>query len=235
YYYYLSKKRLFFDFNVKIKDTIQVDLLIRNLSNHDSIIPKFRILVDTIFYVKDFNKKDSLLSFSYKIIDSVKSQSPSMSSNVINKKVIFGPSFFTPEYINYRPALFPRAPFESESNFICYEEPTGYVFMNADHCYGLGVSEINNFEKSISIFPNPSSGEFTLEVNGNLKPKKITVYTVLGDLVKTEVVNDGKNFKISLKEKTSGNYFVVVELEPARTERGGNDVRVVKRIVVGNQ
>jgi len=69
FYYYKSKKRLFFDFNVKAQDTLLIDLLLAN-ANHDTIIP-FRIQIESVYYGKT-QHNDSLIYYLYSNVDSIK-------------------------------------------------------------------------------------------------------------------------------------------------------------------
>lgn len=72
---------------------------------------------------------------------------------------------------------------------------------------------INNSVKAIhniDVYPNPSSGSFT--VKGNFKGASLTcnVYNILGTLVHSEIVGISNEFKLNLN-LTNGVYFIKVE------------------------
>lgn len=205
YYYFKSKKRLFFDFNAKQKDTVLVDLMVYY---PDSVIPKFRIVIDSVFYTKGFISNDSIKSFSYKNIDTFnhKLAMPFWFSGVISKKIIFMNDLLS------RPSLINHLFFESGTDFICYEEPTGYSLKKvAGHCYGVGIDELKIIGNQISIFPNPSSGVFHIELKNNIHPTQLFIYDAKGDLVEQKNLNTNSNrFESSQK---NGLYYFVFELE----------------------
>jgi len=80
-----------------------------------------------------------------------------------------------------------------------------------------------NTEEVISIFPNPTSGIFTISFNNQTMEAKIRVYDVLGNSVLTEVHNDERNQEIDLSNQRKGIYFIEVI---------GDDERIVKKVAV---
>jgi hypothetical protein len=61
-----------------------------------------------------------------------------------------------------------------------------------------------------SIFPNPSSGEFSIKTKTNLS--KVNVYNQIGTLVKTiEVANDSNEVELKVSGLQSGVYFLELQ------------------------
>ncbi len=89
----------------------------------------------------------------------------------------------------------------------------------------LGVSE-NLAGFSISIFPNPSSGSFNLELNGKSDELvQIRIYNAIGNIVfesKNISINKSHTEKINL-DVDQGVYYLRVE---------GKDILVNRKIVI---
>lgn len=62
------------------------------------------------------------------------------------------------------------------------------------------------------IYPNPTTGSFTLELKGDAPVNKITVeiYGMRGDKVLTEVMNGVRKHEFSLANRSTGLYFIRV-------------------------
>ena len=72
-----------------------------------------------------------------------------------------------------------------------------------------GISDINDLYHAIDIYPNPSSGRFTVDL-GDLRTANIEVYDLLGQLVTQTRANDGRT-QIDLTTKGKGMYVVYVK------------------------
>jgi hypothetical protein len=71
----------------------------------------------------------------------------------------------------------------------------------------VGLNEQNAENSLIDIYPNPSSGIFTLKHEGLQGSMNVEVYNVLGVLVKQVTVN-GESSVVNLTEHASGIYLV---------------------------
>lgn len=81
------------------------------------------------------------------------------------------------------------------------------IMITADNCTGI---EERNLDESLSIYPNPNAGQFTIEINDQLRSgNEIKVYDILGKLIFDEKVNDQKNY-IDLSDQPKGVYFVKI-------------------------
>lgn len=67
----------------------------------------------------------------------------------------------------------------------------------------------NVFVPEISIYPNPSTGIFTLEINIE-SPKEVIVYDILGNIVYSVSNVLTKYPQLDLSSKSNGIYFVKV-------------------------
>jgi len=86
----------------------------------------------------------------------------------------------------------------------------GYAVM-VDNFTSVVELEDNN---QLAIFPNPNSGEFTIELKGeDMGQLDIRIYDITGTLVYTEsgfMANNGFSSKVNLSEYPQGMYFVKV-------------------------
>ena len=89
-------------------------------------------------------------------------------------------------------------------------------------CTGLGESTIDE----VSVYPNPSSGLFTIQLSGNEKDVSIQVVNTLSSVIyeKTGIELNG-NYKttVDLSEYNNGVYFLIIK---------NNSGRIVKRIII---
>jgi hypothetical protein len=73
-------------------------------------------------------------------------------------------------------------------------------------CFNTGIASLNE-EYELNVYPNPSSGIFTVSLKNKTVEMKICVYDVLGScLLKKDCRNDG-NPKIDLSCQPQGIYF----------------------------
>lgn len=70
----------------------------------------------------------------------------------------------------------------------------------------IGISE-KQLEKEVEIFPNPTSGIFTIQ-SEKTRPVKVQVYDILGNRVFEEIVEN--NAKIDISSVPKGTYIVTI-------------------------
>lgn len=74
-----------------------------------------------------------------------------------------------------------------------------------------GVSTLNK-EDVFSIAPNPASSEIVISFNNNVKElTSVTITNVLGKVVVTHEIQEGRNIVIPLNELAEGVYFIRVQ------------------------
>ncbi len=104
----------------------------------------------------------------------------------------------------------------------CSNTKTQSVFFDA--CTGIPV--VSN-EISVSIFPNPNNGVFTLELNtGKTTQADLSIMNALGTTVysETQINVNGKLTKnLNLKDVPAGVYFMVIQT---------GDKKVVKKVFI---
>jgi len=91
-------------------------------------------------------------------------------------------------------------------------------------CYVNGIDELQ--QGSISIYPNPSSGLFTMQINSQwlMSNSQIDIYNVLGEKVwHSEIYN--QQSQIDLSSQSKGIYFIKVQ--------SGNNV-YTKKVIISN-
>ncbi|RYE13698.1 MAG: T9SS type A sorting domain-containing protein [Sphingobacteriales bacterium] len=74
----------------------------------------------------------------------------------------------------------------------------------------------------VGVYPNPSSGQFNIELNGGISIEKIEVYNALGQVVQQHGVN-GQQIQLNLANSADGVYTVRLT---------GNNVLVVKQLML---
>ncbi|HHZ65258.1 MAG TPA: T9SS type A sorting domain-containing protein, partial [Flavobacteriales bacterium] len=67
--------------------------------------------------------------------------------------------------------------------------------------WNCSISNIDNAAKSISISPNPTHGQFTIDIKGHQGPIDVEVYDLSGRLLQST-----NSTTISLKDYPSGIY-----------------------------
>ncbi|UTW62303.1 T9SS type A sorting domain-containing protein [bacterium SCSIO 12741] len=77
----------------------------------------------------------------------------------------------------------------------------------------LGVYDPNTIEKLVRIYPNPTSGEFVLELNEEGKVYQVMIADAQGKLVwEQRNLTDSKQF-IDLTAEPEGTYFISIQLD----------------------
>ncbi|MDO9184965.1 MAG: T9SS type A sorting domain-containing protein [Bacteroidia bacterium] len=85
------------------------------------------------------------------------------------------------------------------------------------------ITAINEITELFSVFPNPSSGIFTVNLKNKTVEAKISVYDVLGNCVLDEVFVKNNSLEINLSNQPKGVYFIEIMSE---------EVQAVKKIVL---
>jgi hypothetical protein len=89
--------------------------------------------------------------------------------------------------------------------------------VNLSQSSPTGISKVNATQTSVNLFPNPTNGVTTLNINSAKNTNaKITVMNTLGQVVYTKEVslNEGTNtLQIDAKEYASGVYNVMVNTD----------------------
>ena len=87
----------------------------------------------------------------------------------------------------------------------------------------VGIIEPTIFEEiGVSVFPNPFTEHFTLELtDDNIKDYDIVVYDMIGKVVNTDLMNRGNRMEVHLRGASTGIYFV-------RISKGNTKGRTIK-------
>ncbi len=72
----------------------------------------------------------------------------------------------------------------SNQGVVFEKDSTNYYYKNNS----AGISQYSNLNNKISIYPNPSSGIFTIEINSTTK-QIMQVYDINGRIVLTQTIN----------------------------------------------
>lgn len=84
------------------------------------------------------------------------------------------------------------------------------------NCLGVGINEAEELiaeQSTIKVYPNPTSGRFTLEIDPDFnKAQIVKIYTSQGKLVLSSQLSNAKT-KLDLSNEKAGLYFIQVEEE----------------------
>jgi len=95
----------------------------------------------------------------------------------------------------------------------------------SEYCEGIQVTDISvgiveTLESNLSMYPNPSNGQFVVEVNGVDADAQITIMDVAGRHVYTEGVNMKGNFRKELNLNiASGTYLLQINTVEGKVTR----------------
>ena len=85
------------------------------------------------------------------------------------------------------------------------------------------LNMFDNVDTTISIYPNPSEGLFTIDLKGYDEQRfNITVHNTLGQLIYSGEVTAQSPARLDLSSVTSGNYFVTLQ----------NSTETINKIIV---
>lgn len=87
-----------------------------------------------------------------------------------------------------------------------------FQIMHAGETTVTGIVE-NAFSSSISVFPNPSSDQFTIALGSSHKQAVVRILDMNGKVVYSMLVRDPQKFEINLKAFAEGIYIVQVQAD----------------------
>ncbi|MCC6371030.1 MAG: T9SS type A sorting domain-containing protein [Bacteroidia bacterium] len=70
----------------------------------------------------------------------------------------------------------------------------------------VGITEFADGGKGLLVYPNPNSGEFTVESHNEVN---LSIVNQLGQVVKTFALNSANNYKTKINGLSAGVYFIV--------------------------
>jgi PKD repeat protein len=104
----------------------------------------------------------------------------------------------------------------------------GYIAPNGPYCLTPSMPSATSADDPVStgveqssfkIFPNPTTGTFVVELNGNAARNAVTVevYGTMGEKLMSEILNGGLKHEFNLSGKPAGVYFIRM-VDGARAE-----------------
>lgn len=88
----------------------------------------------------------------------------------------------------------------------------------------VGLDESNINHNSFSVYPNPSTGRFTVDMNGIVGAAHIRITDLQGRIVKEEIVNSDVNPLSFLLDEAPGAYVISIT-----DDNGESITRIVKK------
>lgn len=77
---------------------------------------------------------------------------------------------------------------------------------------GSGINDVSNKDENTTIYPNPTTGEFTISANAKAESINVEIYNVLGQMVYATSQKETNKLTIALNQPP-GLYFVTVTRE----------------------
>ena len=72
----------------------------------------------------------------------------------------------------------------------------------------LNLAKQEDFNEFFNVYPNPSSGKFTLSVNSDILPKQVSVINLFGEIICKETFITSSTVDLDLSAYSKGIYFV---------------------------
>jgi hypothetical protein len=94
------------------------------------------------------------------------------------------------------------------------------ITQSVSACAGINANQLSN--TIISVYPNPSNGEFTISTDSDMN---LSIINNLGQVVKEISINSSNNYNASVSNLANGIYFVVGK---------NNDQLISQKIIVAN-
>jgi hypothetical protein len=97
---------------------------------------------------------------------------------------------------------------------VCVSDANGCSVCGSTYVgFATGIIE-SNLENNISIYPNPTSGRFTLQANSYqlIVNSQIEIYNVLGECIYRQI-STSANQQINLSASPDGIYFMKIKNE----------------------
>jgi len=103
------------------------------------------------------------------------------------------------------------------TSFIPYSRTDAFITKITQ---GISVNVSENKNADITLYPNPSNGNFTLNLN-NLSPqrKEITIINCLGQVIDKRTNESSAQLNINLSTQKKGIYFIEIKTEDQATWR----------------
>ncbi len=76
--------------------------------------------------------------------------------------------------------------------------------------FATGINELAANNNNLSIYPNPSSGQFTINLSNNQNVYSVEVYNVMGEKIYQSILSNSQN-NINLSTQPTGMYFVYLK------------------------
>jgi hypothetical protein len=99
----------------------------------------------------------------------------------------------------------------SSSSLDKYPKPGSTLWLDdVSVTFATGITEALDSEDDLEIFPNPSNGVFSVQVNGNREEQHLEVFNVLGSRVFSTETSKQHRYTVDLSNYPKGVYYVKV-------------------------
>ncbi len=95
---------------------------------------------------------------------------------------------------------------DSVGNFLVLQPINDTLTINK----ATGVNRLSADNYQLSIYPNPTSGQFTVQLNGDNINYTVEVYNVMGEKIYQSVLSNSQNL-VNLSSQSAGVYFVYLK------------------------
>ncbi|PCI93980.1 MAG: hypothetical protein COB15_15175 [Flavobacteriales bacterium] len=84
-----------------------------------------------------------------------------------------------------------------------------YILEHNNFPCSVGIEE-NSFGNDLSFFPNPTDGNFSIDLGGKYQTITITMTDLVGKIIQTKTYNESQLLNLSIEE-SAGIYLLVIE------------------------
>lgn len=113
---------------------------------------------------------------------------------------------------------------EFASWFVCYGEDYEFLYGDSTCMLNVGIEDGLVFKKQVHVYPNPTSGDVTIDFAGN-QISSISLMNMYGDVLYKQVFEgvNSQQLKLDLSAFKAGVYFLVVITQEKE--------RIIERII----
>lgn len=221
FYYFKGEAFKLFNVNRQLNDSFYVDMKFRKAINKDTIVKNVLIKITGIVYTKNITNTDSLKTFSYAILSSNVTSIYPRIAVPYNVPFPFADRLLSLHMSNYNEVSFTNLfnPYvnlgaDSKPFLSCYENTTAgfsyktkaFMDNNLACNFSTGLMNMNSFNHSITLYPNPANNYLYLTQTTD-KATKITIYNLTGQSVLTEQINtQASPYQIDISSLLPGIY-----------------------------
>ena len=89
---------------------------------------------------------------------------------------------------------------------------------------GVSLNLENDVDLNIKIYPNPTTGRFTIDANGQFELEHISIHSIEGKQVYDTKLTDYSKHVIDWSNQPKGIYFIEIKTK--------NNIKVIRKLII---